>query len=338
MQPPLSPLDRWIRFLDRSPVARTSFYLGLPAALIAALHLSAWTCGAIPFGALHLQLTGVAVLGTLCIGAIHYTDHVAGRAAARFRPALQHDPSLFDEAVHTLTSVPVALMAVAIAAGVVLTVTATLSDPTFFGTIRAGACQQWLVLSAGWFNSTMIILATIVSVRDLALIRRLHAAAPVINLFERSPLFAFSTLSSRIALLFAILSYGFILVFPTSMANPATKFYLLGINTPLMLIIFVYPLYGMHLRMAEEKGRLLADSARRIESALATLHQAASAPPVGGLDPHRRLTSLIEEESYLHKIPTWPWEPGTLTAVLTAVFLPLMLVIAQQVVRRVLGG
>jgi len=42
----------------------------------------------------------------------------------------------------------------------------------------------------------------------------------------------------------------------------------------------------------------------------------------------------MDEEAYLRKIPTWPWEPGTLTAVLTAVFLPLILVVAQQVVGR----
>jgi len=88
--------------------------------------------------------------------------------------------------------------------------------------------------------------------------------------------------------------------------------------------------------MIEEKTRLLAESARRIEQALATLHGARPGKRAEA-DPHRQLTSLIEEESYLRKIPTWPWEPGTLTAVLTAVFLPLILVVAQQVVGRLLA-
>ena len=90
--------------------------------------------------------------------------------------------------------------------------------------------------------------------------------------------------------------------------------------------------------MTEEKTRLLAESARRIEHALATLHEVGGGKARSDFDPHHRLTSLIEEESYLRKIPTWPWEPGTLTAVLTAVFLPLMLVVAQQVVGRLLAG
>jgi hypothetical protein len=90
--------------------------------------------------------------------------------------------------------------------------------------------------------------------------------------------------------------------------------------------------------MVEEKQRLLEDSARRIQSALAAFQSEPAPRAPAGVDPHRRLTSLIEEESYLHKIPTWPWEPGTLTAVLTAVFLPLMLVVAQQVVSRYFAG
>jgi hypothetical protein len=179
----------------------------------------------------------------------------------------------------------------------------------------------------------VIVLASYSGLRILMLIRQAHASAPVVNLFERGPLFAFSTLSSRLALITAVFTYAWILIFPASLDNTVNAAYLLGVNVPMILIIFIYPLYGMHGRMVEEKDRLLADSARRIQRALETLH-AASNRKAASADPHRQLTSLIEEESYLRKIPTWPWEPGTLTAVLTAVFLPLMLVVAQQVVSR----
>ena len=212
------------------------------------------------------------------------------------------------------------------------------ADPSFYGMLNAGLCRSPAVLLVGWVNSVAIALGTYLSGRYLGQIRRLHAQAPAINLFERGPLFAFSTLASHLALIFAAFSYSFVLAFPNSLENLPTAIYLLGISLPLILVIFIYPLYGMHARMVEEEQRLLEDSARRIQAALAAFQSEAVPRAAAGVDPHRRLTSLIEQENYLRKIPTWPWEPGTLTAVLTAVFLPLMLVVAQQVVSRYFAG
>jgi hypothetical protein len=332
--PPLSLLDRWIRLLDRSPSRRWFFYLALPAVLIAGLHASSWTCGALPLASISLQLTTTAVISILALGGIHHIEHVAGRALLRFRPAMPSH-GLY---LHALTTIPSAALIGAALGGTALLVLVNLSDPTFYGMLATGLCQRPFVILVGWVNSAAIVLTAIISLRHLVWIRRIHAATPTINLFERFPLFAFSSLSSRLALLFAAGTYGFILAYPTSLDDPATLAYLFGVNLPLMLVIFIYPLYGMHLRMAEEKQRLLAESARRIERALAKLHEGGGGKARSDLDPHRGLTSLIEEESYLRKIPTWPWEPGTLTAVLTAVFLPLMLVVAQQVVGRLLAG
>jgi len=336
--PPLSLLDRGIRLLDRSPSRRWLFYLALPAALIAGLHASAWSCGALPVASLSLQLATTAVLSILALGAIHHIEHVAGRSLLRFRPALQAGQMTDARYRHALTTIPSPAFVGAAVGGTALLVLINLSDPTFYGMLTTGLCQRPFVFLVGWVNSAAIVLTAILSLRHLVWIRRIHGSTPTINLFERFPLFAFSGLSSRLALLFAAGTYGFILAYPTSLDDPATLAYLFGVNLPLMLVIFIYPLYGMHLRMAEEKQRLLAESARRIERALATLHEGGGGKAHSDLDPHRGLTSLIEEESYLRKIPTWPWEPGTLTAVLTAVFLPLMLVVAQQVVGRLLAG
>ena len=277
-----------------------------------------------------------AILSVLIVGAIHLANRVAGRALLRFRPALAVSEDEFSRQHHALTTTPTPVLLATLAAGAGLLWLVTVTDPTFYGMLSP--CNRPAVLLVGWLNSAALLLATYHSARYLGQIRRLHARAPVVNLFERGPLFAFSTLSSRLALMFAAVSYAFVLAFPSSLENLPTVIYLLGINLPLILTIFIYPLYGMHQRMVEEKQLLLQDSARRIQGALASFQSGAVPRAPAGVDPHRRLTSLIEEENYLRRIPTWPWEPGTLTAVLTAVFLPLMLVVAQQVVGRYFGG
>ena len=336
--PPLNAFDRWIRFLDRSPRARWLFYLALPATLLGGLHAAAWLCGDRPAFQLGPDFAMTSVISVLMVGSIHYLIRVAGRSLLRFRPALATDEAEFRRHHHAITTTPTPVLPAALVVGPAFFYLTRVTDPTFFGMLGAGACYRVPLLLAGYVNTAFIVLGTILSVRYLGLIRRLHARAPVVNLFERGPLFAFSTLSSRLAFIYAAFSYAFVLAFPSSLRNLPTVAYLLGINLPLILIIFIYPLYGMHVRMVEEKQRLLEDSARRIQSALAAFQSKPAPRAPAGVDPHRRLTSLIEEESYLRKIPTWPWEPGTLTAVLTAVFLPLMLVVAQQVVSRYFAG
>jgi hypothetical protein len=257
------------------------------------------------------------VISVLMVGSIHYLSRVAGRSLLHFRPALAADEAEFRRDHHAITTTPTPALPAALVVGPVFFYLTRVTDPTFFGMLGAGACYRVPLLLAGYVNTAFIVLGTILSVRYLGLIRRLHAQAPVVNLFERGPLFAFSTLSSRLAFIYAAFSYAFVLAFPSRLRNLPAVAYLLGINLPLMLVLFVYPLYGMHTRMVEEKHRLLEDSARRIQWALAAFQPGVAPRAPQGVDPHRRLTSLIEEESYLRKIPTWPWEPGTLTAVLT---------------------
>ena len=335
--PPLSLIDRWIRRLDRSASARVLFYLVLPAGLILVVHLLSWSCGGLRTGGFSPQLATTVSVSVVFIGTIHYAQRTAGRALRRFAPALKTDPSDLARFHHGLTSVPTAAIAGAVVGGALLLAAVNLSDPTFYGMLSTGLCVRPVIVTFGWMNSILIVLASYIGIRDLLLIRRAHAAAPVINLFERGPLFAFSTLSSRLALITAVFTYAWILIFPTSLQNTVNAAYLLGVNVPLILIIFVYPLYGMHGRMVDEKERLLAESGRRIQRALEALHAAPERKPASA-DPHRQLTSMIEEEAYLRKIPTWPWEPGTLTAVVTAVLLPLVLVILQQVAARYFAG
>jgi hypothetical protein len=313
------------------------FYLALPAASVALLLGVSRACGALPPGTLSTQLMVTAVLWIFTVGEVHYVLRVASRSLVRFVPALRAAPEQFADYHHALTTVPAPLVVAAAAGGIALLALGVSFDPTFYGMLTAASCQRPLLLLIGWINSVSFVLATLVALRLLSLIRRIHAAAPEVDLFERGPLFAFSTLSSRMAVLFAVSSYIFILAFPTSLENVATVGFIFAVNFPAMLVIFAYPLYGMHSRMAEEKQRLLQATGRRIRAALEALHADGGGRRLGD-DPHRRLTALMEEEAYLRKIPTWPWEPGTLTAVLTAVFLPLILVVAQQVVSRYFAG
>jgi len=92
-----------------------------------------------------------------------------------------------------------------------------------------------------------------------------------------------------------------------------------------------------HRRIAEEKERLLADIGLRIQATAQSIHGRMESGRLQDVDRlNTLLTSLLNEERYVRTIPTWRWDPGTLTGPLTAVFLPLMLFAAQRVIETIL--
>jgi hypothetical protein len=52
---------------------------------------------------------------------------------------------------------------------------------------------------------------------------------------------------------------------------------------------------------------------------------------------NHHMSSLSLERDILSKLPTWPWQPGTLNLILSAVLLPIILWIAQQFLERWTG-
>ena len=158
------------------------------------------------------------------------------------------------------------------------------------------------------------------------------------DLFLRHPLFAFSGLSSYIAICFAAQTYIFWLAFPTALANPVAYGFILVIAMPVALAYFFIPLAGMHQRMVAEKERLRSDTGRRIKETREQFHKHLEAMDLASMDAmNKALSSLVLEEEYIRKIRTWPWDPSTLNAVLTAVFLPILLFIVERLLAKTLG-
>lgn len=55
-------------------------------------------------------------------------------------------------------------------------------------------------------------------------------------------------------------------------------------------------------------------------------------------DLNKALASLEIERAALERVPTWPWERGTLRTLVAALVLPLILWLAQTFLERALGG
>jgi hypothetical protein len=50
----------------------------------------------------------------------------------------------------------------------------------------------------------------------------------------------------------------------------------------------------------------------------------------------KTLATLLQQRDVVGRLPTWPWSPGTLRAISTAVALPLVLFLVQRVLSQLI--
>jgi hypothetical protein len=106
----------------------------------------------------------------------------------------------------------------------------------------------------------------------------------------------------------------------------------------LAVAVFLLPLLGLHQLLLREKERLQAEASSRLQAHIQELHQRIDARQLEDADAiNKHMASLALERDILAKLPTWPWQPGTLNLILSAVFLPIVLWFLQQVLERWAG-
>ena len=334
----VSWVDRLIGAVGRLPVAAWIIYAVAALVVMLAIHVVHWVSGAIPAGAVRIPLLVTSTWSLVGLGMLDYSYRVARRSFNSFCTILAPSDAFDTKWLATFTSVPAKAAWLAIPGGLAYFGTIYLYDHTFFGLLSGRLLSDLFLVVFGICNSIVIVVNCYQAIRDLITIENVQSLVVHPILFLRHPLFAFSGLSSYIAICFAAQTYIFWLAFPTALANPVAYGFILVIAMPVALACFFIPLAGMHQRMVAEKERLRSDTGRRIKETREQFHKHLEAMDLASMDAmNKALSSLILEEEYIRKIRTWPWEPSTLNAVLTAVFLPILLFIVERLLAKTLG-
>jgi hypothetical protein len=158
-----------------------------------------------------------------------------------------------------------------------------------------------------------------------------------VNLFRPAPLYAFSQLTVRTAIAFVVILSSTVLVtssrlqsYPVVIVAP----FLVG-GITVAVAAFVVPLQGMHRRISAEKKDLEWQAGQRLQAAMAEVHRAVDARDLSEADGlNKLLASLIAEREMLARLPTWPWQPGTVGAFVTAILLPIALFVVTHELQR----
>jgi hypothetical protein len=333
-------LDYLIDRVERLTVPAWFFYLAVWVVITGTITMVKWSDGSYAVGSfapIYLVLPAICVY---VIPFVQYIDKAAASALDSFRPALAVDDKAFRLLRYRLTTMPwrstllISLTAAVIGPLLVRSVTELDPGITFrISNTTYGALIDMALASLTGWSTTAVLYHT---VRQLTLVSDILTHHTRIDLYETQSLYAFSNVTARTAIGLLIPIYTWVLVGLggwRSWVGPTVTI----IYTMFGILLFVWPLLGVHRLLEKEKHRLQIEAARRMKSASAGLHQRLDAQDLGGVTELKdAMEGLVMEKSDLDKISTWPWQAETARWLVTALLLPVILWIIQSLLSKLL--
>ncbi|NIS80050.1 MAG: hypothetical protein GTO14_07545 [Anaerolineales bacterium] len=332
-------LDRFENWVERLPGRSWMYYLALGLALAFLLTAIQWRDGSYPVGTIDAFHVWYALFASYFLALLRYLDGTAEAALLKARPALNASEAEYTELRYRLTTSPARPTLLSTLAGVALAALMLPPIQPLLPVLGLSTSPLSIVAANGMFFLFMGVAAAFVyhTMHQLRTVSHIYSTKVSVDLFDLQPLYAFSGLTSRTAVGLIILNSLWFAAAPDLLSQQV------GIGfglfyTLLAVVIFVWPLLGIHRRLVREKQRMLRESSQRFAAAIADLHGRVDAGELQGMgELHHTMTSLELERSALARIPTWPWQPETVRGLVTALFLPAIILVIQFVLERALG-
>ena len=289
-----------------------------------------------------LRFTAIGLVPALSLVLMRRLNQVAGEAFDRFSPLLELSASATDQLRRRLTTLPERPVTFIVGLVIVTTFLGAATAPTNFEIEGTSVVASFMFIAFASLVGSGYMLLTFQIVRQLILVEHIHREARRIDLFDASPLHAFSRLTSQASL--GLLALTALLIsanpqFLTASSNELVAATAIGLLSGMgiaALASFALPLYGLHRRIAAEKERLQTDADGRLVSLLGALHEDASKLDLSRADGlNKLLASALQERDILAKLPTWPWQAQTLRGFVSALLLPVAVYVLARVAERI---
>lgn len=328
-------MNRLFEWITKLPIPVWLTYLIALAGLIVLVTVSRWIEGTLAVGAVDAEYAYGLAYPVGLLAAIHYLKATAATVFDAFLPALGKSETEAASLKYELAIVPArgASFAGAIGAAYFIFV----FSPQFFRElIDVGRLAISVLAVTSLIGFVFFAVLIYYAIRQLRLVGRIHSLAKNVDLLNYSPLYAFSRLTVRTGLIFIFLVY-FNLVFNPLTFKFAGLIWTSFLVVPIAAACFILPLEGMHRRIIAEKLRLEREVNQRLDWGARLLYARADTADLRDADAiNKTIASLIAMRDLIAKIPTWPWQPQTLAALLSAL-LPIFIFLAQQYLRTILG-
>jgi len=336
---PPSWLDRFFCWVDSLPISPWLLYALIGMALMAIELAINWFQGDEPVGTIHFFHVVFVFSVSYGFAAIHYLDREAGKAIDRFRPALTVNAVEYRELRYRFTTMHPRPVWLATAAGVFVFIAMLITTPLdlrlrLFQFVNSDlsllfndlvSLVVWILCSVGTYHSF----------HQLRMVSYIYTKYTRINLFEQRPLYALSGLTARTSILWIIVAWAWYASVP-GLTETFVSGFAVVLWVVVAVIMFVWPLMGIHNLLLEAKDRVLFQNRQRLEALVGELHQRIDREDLAQMDNFNKALASIELEfGGLQRIPTWPWHPEAVRGVVAALIFPLVLWIMQQFLERI---
>jgi hypothetical protein len=342
---PPSWFDRFKAWLGGLPGPVSAYYLVAGVLSIAIFVSIQATQGAYTDRGFYPWHVFLALQPVIVLSWMHYLDAAAISALERYKPAMKSEEQVLAAVRYRMTILPARPALIATFIGVLIyfvlfgpqSSTATLSDfrlsPSTVSSIMVAFTflMMWAFLGLAIYNT----------VQQIAVIRELFARHTQADLYNREPLYAFSGITGRTALVLILNSYGWIWGLNQGGAFETDPVSALGVNiffAAFSLFIFAWPLWGAHQLLVDAKRDALATNAALMRTTIEELHRGVERKKVEAMDDwHKALAALDLERTRLEQLPTWPWRPEALRGLIAALIVPILVWVVQYLLERILG-
>jgi hypothetical protein len=279
-------------------------------------------------------------ISAISLGLGHYLKGYAGRAFDGYRPSLMADADEVELIRYRFTVMTRRGALLAALFGMAFGLTGTfLSGVTFMRILHLATSPVSFLTNALLGLATWAAFFTVLYMilRQLRIVSRLFSTRTRVDLFALEPLYALTGLTARAGVSFLVIPVLFAILAPGIRDEPASLVIALA-GSVIGATTFLLPLAGIHRLLVAEKTRRLTNHSRRMVAAIEDLHRRLDRRQLRQMDDlYKAIASLDLERSTLNKIPTWPWEPGSIRGVAAALLLPIAIWLVQQVLQPLLA-
>lgn len=349
--------DRLIDLIEQLPGPAWPYYLLAWLVPVVVIVLVKWADGTYspPFiNPFHVVLaSNIAYL----LAVVPFLDRAARRALTTFRPASTLTEEQATDVEYRLTTMPARP---ALIWSLILLVIGLLWSGTMtivvYKVPEVDYAMSLLLRSLRLFTSPLsdvvdgvVMLASFTlagvliyhTYHQLSVVDDLYRRHAHINLFYLRPLYAFSRLTVFTSIVLLAQSYVLPASIPDFLTNPVASFSMrisLVVQISIVaIVVFVAPLIGIHHLLVEEKEKLLAASAKRIEDAIAQFDSHLDSGELKDMSLMKdTMEGLATRQKFIDDIPTWPWSTETSRLLITAITLPIVLYVIQRVIELLL--
>jgi hypothetical protein len=329
-------INQLINFVAGLKVPSPVFYFVVWIIFYSILILLRWNDGVYPRGTLNIPDLIMSATGIFFVALVQYLDQWANKKLKVFRHAMIATEQEFDGLVYQLSILPAGPTILASLATLSFGALTLLLSPISYSFLNlnfssiSGGLQlinflfSWFVFGALSYHAY----------RQLNLGSQAISKFIRINLFNLDPIYAFAGLTVRTAFGWLIMAYAWALSTPDLFGNIIIFVTILFMQV-VAILTFVLPLLNAHGRIVNKKDELLHEIGERLELVIDQMSKSDDALEKEDLSRLREsLSTLTMAEDRLRKLPTWPWRPGTINSLVSAILIPNAIWFFQIILER----